>query len=112
MKKSTPEQIAEGLNKVKKAIDKFNSNFKDSMPDDLALFCVIALIKDRGIFIEKVKFETQELGINITSIEKHVIHKSLADKYKAKDKEEQKEIKRLIKKQVKQIKNGRRRSTK
>jgi hypothetical protein len=101
----TPTQVKEGIDKVKKSVERFHRDFKDRMPEEIGIICMIAVVKDKKLFIESVKYNTVELGLNVESIEKSVIYKNLAKKYAEKDKQEQKEQKKFIKQQVKDIKN-------
>lgn len=103
----TPEQVKDGINKVKKVVERFHRDFKDTMPEEIGMICMIAIIKDKKIFIESVKYNTIELGLNVESIEKSVIYKNLAKKYAEKDKQERIEQKKFIKQQVKKIKDAR-----
>lgn len=98
------EQIAKDLKKIKDSLERFSKKYNGKLTDELGIYCIIAIIKDRGVFIEKVSYDLNELSINALSIEKQVITKRLADKYKLKDKEERKSQKKLLKKQIKAMK--------
>jgi hypothetical protein len=108
----TTEQVKDGINKLKKAVERFQRDFKDRMPEDIGMICLLAILKDKKLFIESVKYHTMELGLNVESIEKSIIYKNLSKKYTEKDKQERIEQKKFIKKQVKDIKDGRKRGTK
>ena len=100
----TPLQVKDGLNKIKKVVERFHRDFNDRMPQDIGVICMLAIIKDKQIFIESVKYHAIELGLNVENIEKSVIYQNLARKYALRDKEDRKEQKKLIKKQVKDMK--------
>lgn len=102
--KDKTKQIAYDLKKIKDSIEKFANKYSNSLTEELGIYAVIAVIKDRGIFIEKVKYDLNELSLNATNIEKQIITKKLTDKYKEKDKTDRKEQKKLITKQIKEIK--------
>lgn len=96
----TPEQVADGMKRVKKAIETFNKNFSGVMPDEIGIYCMIAIVKDKKVFIETVKYDTIELSLNVEPIEKKIILEKLSKKYSKKDKDNLKEQKKLIKKQI------------
>ena len=105
--KDKTKQIAYDLKKIKDSIEKFSKKYDGKLTEELAIYAVIAIIKDRGVFIEKVRYDLNELSINASSVEKQVITKALADKYKEKDKKEIASQKKLITKQVTDIKKKR-----
>ena len=99
----TVSEVLEGLKKLKKAIDRFEKEFHGIMPDEMGITVSIGVVRDKTIFIEKVKYDMMELSLNVESIEKQIIYEKLAAKYKAKDIEEQADQKKLIEKQVHEI---------
>ncbi len=98
------KQLAKDLEKIKKSIDNFQKKYQDKLANEFALYVVVALIRERGIFLDKVVYDLNELSINALSIEKQIIAERLADKYKIRDKVEQKSQEKLIKKQLKEMK--------
>lgn len=99
--------LENSLKKVKKALEVFYGNNKDTLPQTDGVYIFIAAVKGRDpVIISGVKFDSHQMGINVETIEKILIHKAMLETLKKKDKLEQKEQKKLIKSQIAESKKS------
>ncbi|MEI9966184.1 MAG: hypothetical protein WDN67_00690 [Candidatus Moraniibacteriota bacterium] len=103
MKQATEAEVLKGLKRVKKSVEDFHRMFNDRMPQDMGFHFLLAVVKNKSIVIEKIQFDANEISLNVESLEKAVVYKLLAKKYKELDRKEISEHKKRTKKEVKEF---------